>query len=471
MEKEGYLRKISAVDEVLQLEEISVLIETYPREVVVEVVRTVLDELRKTILESKNLKELEKLDLSPVKLVPLITKLVQSRMSSHLKRVINATGVVIHTNLGRSILPFEAVDAITNVADNYSNLEFNLQTGERGSRHEHVEELLIFLTGAEAAMVVNNNAGAVLLSLSTLAKNREVVVSRGELVEIGGSFRIPDVMRQSGATLKEVGTTNKTYLEDYERAITPETALLLKVHTSNFRVVGFTASVDLKDLVALSKKHNLLVMEDLGSGVFVDLSRYGLSYEPTVGDSVKTGADIITFSGDKLLGGPQAGIIIGKKEIIDSMKKHPLARALRVDKLTLAGLEATLRLYFDPDKVVEKIPTLSMILAPLSELKDKARRLKEKIEEKIGDSFEVKVEEDISRVGGGALPLEELQTIVVSVTSKKFSCQELERKLREGDLPVIVRVKDDKVLLDVRTIQPEELVEVALAFASLNLDK
>ncbi|MDP3014614.1 MAG: L-seryl-tRNA(Sec) selenium transferase [Candidatus Subteraquimicrobiales bacterium] len=471
MEKEGYLRKISAVDEVLQLEEISVLIETYPREVVVEVVRTVLDELRKTILESKNLKELEKLDLSPVKLVPLITKLVQSRMSSHLKRVINATGVVIHTNLGRSILPFEAVDAITNVADNYSNLEFNLQTGERGSRYEHVEEHLVFLTGAEATMVVNNNAGAVLLSLSTLAKDKEVIVSRGELVEIGGSFRIPDVMRQSGAKLKEVGTTNKTYLEDYERAITPETALLLKVHTSNFRVVGFTASVDLKDLVALGKKHNLLVMEDLGSGVFVDLSRYGLSYEPMVGDSVKTGADIITFSGDKLLGGPQAGIIIGKKEIIDSMKKHPLARALRVDKLTLAGLEATLRLYFDPDKIVEKIPTLSMILAPLSELKDKARRLKEKIEEKIGDSFEVKVEEDISRVGGGALPLEELQTIVVSVTSKRFSCQELERKLREGDLPVIVRVKDDKALLDVRTIQPEELVEVASAFASLNLDK
>ncbi len=471
MEKEKYLRKISPVDEVLQLDEVKGLIEIYPREIVVEVVREVLSELRKVILESKNSKELERLNLNPVELVPLIAKMIRTKVSPHLKRVINATGVVIHTNLGRSVLPFEAVDAVTNAASNYSNLEFNLEAGERGSRHEHIEDLLVFLTGAQAAMVVNNNAGAVLLALSALAKEKEVIVSRGELVEIGGSFRIPDVMRQSGAILKEVGTTNKTYLEDYERAITPETALLLKVHTSNFRVVGFTAAVDLKDLVALGHKHNLLVMEDLGSGVFIDLSQYGLSYEPTVGDSVKNGADVITFSGDKLLGGPQAGIIIGKKEIIDLMKKHPLARALRVDKLTLAGLEATLKLYLDPVKAVKNIPTLSMILVPLSELRDKAERLKKKIKEKTGELFEVSVEEDVSKVGGGALPLEELPTRVIALTSKKFSCEELEKKLRENDLPVIVRVKDDKVLLDVRTIRPEEITEIASSLALIGLKR
>lgn len=471
MEKEKYLRKISPVDEVLQLDEVKGLIEIYPREIVVEVVREILSELRKVILESKNSKELERLNLNPVELVPLIAKMIHTKVSPHLKRVINATGVVIHTNLGRSVLPFEAVDAVTNAASNYSNLEFNLEAGERGSRHEHIEDLLVFLTGAQAAMVVNNNAGAVLLALSALAKEKEVIVSRGELVEIGGSFRIPDVMRQSGAILKEVGTTNKTYLEDYERAITPEIALLLKVHTSNFRVVGFTAAVDLKDLVALGHKHNLLVMEDLGSGVFIDLSQYGLSYEPTVENSVKNGADVITFSGDKLLGGPQAGIIIGKKEIIDLMKKHPLARALRVDKLTLAGLEATLKLYLDPVKAVKNIPTLSMILVPLSELQDKAERLKKKIKEKTGELFEVSVEEDISKVGGGALPLEELPTRVIALTSKKFSCEELEKKLRENDLPVIVRVKDDKVLLDVRTIRSEEITEIASSLALVGLKR
>lgn len=467
-EKEKYLRQLSPVDEVLELPALKDLISTYPRTVVVNAVRTVIDELRKTILAAKKEDGLGEISLEPNDLVSLVSELVKKVMSPNLRRVINATGIVVHTNLGRSILAPLAVDAILSVASSYSNLEFDLDEGVRGSRHSHVEDLLCTLTGAEAAMVVNNNSGAVLLALSAIAQGKEVIISRGQLVEIGGSFRIPDVMRQGGAILKEVGTTNKTYLEDYRKAITEETALLLKVHTSNFRVVGFSAEVPLQDLVVLGGENDLLVMEDLGSGVLVDLSKYGLSHEPTVDESVKAGTDIITFSGDKLLGGPQAGIIVGKKDLVDTIKKHPLARALRVDKMTLAGLEETLRLYLDPARAVKEIPTLNMILASFPELKKKAEKLAKKIKEKVGNECSVEVIKDISRVGGGALPLEELPAAVVALSAKNLSASQLENKLRAANPPVIARVRDDMVLLDVRTIQSEEMGEIAGILAMLS---
>ncbi|MDO8885640.1 L-seryl-tRNA(Sec) selenium transferase [Candidatus Oleimmundimicrobium sp.] len=467
-EKKKYLRKLSAVDEILELSAMKDLISNYPRMVVVNAVRTVINKLRKTIIEAKKDDELKDISLEPEDLVPLVSELVKEVMSPSLRRVINATGVVVHTNLGRSILAPSAVDAVLNVASSYSNLEFNLDKGVRGDRHSHVESLLCALTGAEAAMVVNNNAGAVLLALSTIANGKEVVISRGQLVEIGGSFRIPDVMRQSGAILKEVGATNKTYLEDYREAIGEETALLLKVHTSNFKVVGFAAEVSLQDLVTLGKEHNLPVMDDLGSGVFLDLSEYGLpSHEPTVCESVKAGADIVTFSGDKLLGAPQAGIIVGEKKLIEQMKKDPLTRALRVDKLTLAGLEETLRLYLDPAKAIEEIPTLNMILTPLLELKKKAAKLARKINEKIGTKYLVEIIEDTSRVGGGALPLVELPTAVVALSAKNLSVSKLESKLRKSDPSIISRVHEDKVFLDVRTIQPEEIEEIVGVLATI----
>ncbi|MBI4733488.1 MAG: L-seryl-tRNA(Sec) selenium transferase, partial [Rubrobacteridae bacterium] len=294
------------------------------------------------------------------------------------------------------------------VAGNYSNLEFDLEKGERGSRHSHIERILTDITGAEAAMVVNNNAAAVLIALSTLSHGKEAVVSRGQLVEIGGSFRIPDVMRQSGATLVEVGTTNKTYVDDYRAAVNENTGLLMKVHPSNFRILGFTHEVALDEIVALGDELGLPVLEDLGSGVLIDLSKYGVEYEPTVQESIEAGVDVVTFSGDKLLGGPQAGLIVGKAEYISAMKKHPLARALRIDKMTLAALEATLREYLDTEKVRENNPTLRMITMSSSELQTKADALARSLSIKVGDKFEISVEPDSSRVGGGSLPLAEL---------------------------------------------------------------
>jgi len=467
VEKKEYLRQLSSVDEMLQLPAVQVLAETYPRSVVVEAIRTVINELRQTILSDNDLPDMDKLKLEPNHLVPLVSELVEKAMSPQLRRVINATGVVIHTNLGRSILCASAAEAVAEVAKSYSNLEFDLSKGARGSRHDHIEDLICTITGAESGMVVNNNAGAVLLALSAVAEGKEVIVSRGELVEIGGSFRIPDVMRQGGAILKEVGTTNKTHLVDYEKAISAETGLLLKVHTSNFKIMGFTTEIGLEELTELAKKNSLLVMHDLGSGVLVDLSKYGITYEPTVQDSVKAGVDIITFSGDKLLGAPQGGIIIGKKDLITRMKKHPLARALRVDKMTLAGLEATLRLYLDPESVVKEVPSLSMIIASESELEKKAKKLAVKLKEN-KNSYRIEVEKDTSMVGGGALPTEELPTRVVSVQAKKYSTTELEEKLRKSSPPIIVRVKEDKVLLDVRTILEEDFSEITKAFTSIN---
>jgi L-seryl-tRNA(Ser) seleniumtransferase len=394
----------------------------------------------------------------------LMEKVFEEYETPSLKRVVNATGVVIHTNLGRSPLCDKAIQEIVKVAKFYSNLEFDLLQGKRGSRYVHVEEILKEITGAEAALVVNNNAAAVLISLNTLAFGKEVIVSRGELVEIGGSFRIPEVMKWAGCILKEVGTTNKTHLSDYEKAITENTALLLKVHKSNFAIVGFTKEVSTQELVELGKKYRLSVMEDLGSGCFVDFSKYGYKKEPTVQEVLKTGADIVTFSGDKLLGGPQAGIIVGKKEFIEKIRKNPLNRALRIDKLTLAGLEATLRLYRDEALAIEHIPALKMILAKETELKKKARLLCRKLSRLEIPEFEFKVVKTTGKTGGGALPTLELPSYAVGVYSSKFSYQELQKILRENKPPIIVRIEEDTLLIDVRCLFDEDYSIILEAF-------
>jgi L-seryl-tRNA(Ser) seleniumtransferase len=345
---------------------------------------------------------------------------------------------------------------MADVAKNYSNLEYDLDLGERGSRYSHVERILCQLSGTESAMAVNNNAGAVLLALNTLAEGKEAVVSRGELVEIGGTFRIPDVMKRSGALLREVGTTNRTYISDYQEAINPQTALFLKVHTSNFRVMGFSSSTSLQELVQLGGDHRIPVMADLGSGCLVDLTRYGLEKEPTVQETIRTGADVVTFSGDKLLGGPQAGIILGKKKFLDAIKTNPLTRALRIDKLTLAALESTLLLYLDEERALEEIPTLRMLRVDRSILKKRAGRLLAKLSEAIKKRAELTLKEDVSQVGGGALPLQELPTIVLALKPIDFSVNRLEKKLREVDPPIISRISKDELILDMRTVSDEE---------------
>ena len=342
-----------------------------------------------------------------------------------------------------------------------------MSKGERGSRYSNVEEILCEISGAEAAMVVNNNAAAVLLCLETIAKNRKVIVSRGELVEIGGSFRIPDVMAKSGAILKEVGTTNRTHLKDYIAAIENDTALLMKVHTSNYSVVGFTASVTLKELVELGAKRQIPVMEDLGSGTFIDFSKYGLSKEPTVQESVSAGADVVTFSGDKLLGGPQAGIIVGKKDVIDSVKKNPLTRALRIDKLTLAALESTLRLYRDPEKAVHLIPTLHMLTIPFDLIKKRADKLYKLLSKINNPALSITLVDRSSKAGGGSLPLLDLPSKCIAVKIEGVSANSLEKRMRENMPPVIGRIEDDYFLMDLRTVQEEELTAVKNALNNL----
>lgn len=392
---------------------------------------------------------------------------LQENMRLNFRTVINATGVVIHTNMGRSLLPRAAMTGLADVGSQYSNLEFDLKTGKRGSRYSLVEELICELTGAEAALVVNNNAAAVLLVLGTIAADKQVIVSRGQLVEIGGSFRIPDVMAKSGARLVEVGATNRTHLRDYEQAVTHETGLLLKVHTSNYRMIGFTSEVPLADLVALGQRHGLPVMEDLGSGCLVDLSPFGLAKEPTVKEVVADGVDVVTFSGDKLLGGPQAGLILGKKDIIDQVKKNPLNRALRIDKFTLAGLEAVLRMYYDEHEALQKIPTLAMISASFSDIDKKAKRLSRLIKKRLAEHCLVSLVTTESRVGGGALPEQGLQSRAVALRPVHTSVNVLEQGLRNLELPIIGRIENEDYLLDMRTVDDCEvrlLADGLLAF-------
>jgi len=463
-ERSTLLRKIPKVDELLGAAEIKKLLGVHPAEVVREGIRNGLERLRQAILSAEKAEDIQEEAFALSNLLPLFEEEIAKQVNPHLRRAINATGVVIHTNLGRSPLSERALRQVEEVSRGYSNLEYDLAQGTRGSRYAHVEEILLHLSKAEGGLVVNNNAGAVLLALNTLAAGREVICSRGELVEIGGAFRIPDVMAKSGGTLREVGTTNRVHLRDYEEAISDNTGLLLKVHTSNYRVVGFTAEVSLEELVQLGKKHDLPVMNDLGSGCFIDLSAYGMEKEPTVQEAIKTGAGVVTFSGDKLLGGPQAGIILGKKELIDRIKANPLNRALRIDKLTLAALEATLIAYLSEGEAIKEIPTLRMLTIPLAELQKRARRLQHLLEQETQGAV-IEIVQATSQVGGGALPLQDLPTWAVAVKPKKASVEALEAALRNQAPPIIARISDDRLCLDLRTIQADEFSVVAHAMA------
>lgn len=455
--RQQVLRKIPSVDEILSRPEIINLLKTHPRNVVVEAIRKGLGRLREEILHKEELSQLGDALLSFEHLYPLFQKEINLQIQPRLRPVINATGVVIHTNLGRAPLHSSAIKHLIEVSKTYSNLEYDLDRGERGSRYTHIEEILCRLSGAESALVVNNNAGAVLLVLNTLAEGKEVIVSRGELVEIGGAFRIPDVMKRSGTLLREVGTTNRTHLSDYQKAIGPQTALLLKVHTSNFRVMGFASEVSLQELVQLGREHQLSVVDDLGSGCLIDLTQYGLEKEPTVQEAIKTGVDAVTFSGDKLLGGPQAGIILGKKKILDLFKINPLTRALRIDKLTLAALESTLLLYLDEKKAMEEIPTLRMLSLDTRRLKRRGRRLLKRLSGMTNKKMTFTLKEAVSQVGGGALPLQELPTVVVAIKPFDFSVNSLEENLRKGDPPIISRISKEELILDMRTVFDEEI--------------
>ena len=454
-ENKNLFSLIPKVDELLEDKNVKELLGEMPRILVVDSIREEIDILRREIRNNRlNESEIK----NRISSLPKLIKNRADRKNSYkLKKVVNGTGVVIHTNIGRSVIGHEVMENIVEIATNYSNLEYDLEKGERGLRYSHLEDIIAEITGGESAMVVNNNAAAVMLVLSTMAKNQEVIVSRGELIEIGGSFRIPDVMEQSGARLISVGTTNKTHIWDYDNAITEETSALLKVHTSNYRILGFTSQVSGEELSKLSKKYNIPLIEDLGSGVLIDLSKYGLEYEPTVQDSIKNGVDVVTFSGDKLLGGPQAGIIVGKKKYIDDMKKNPLTRAFRIDKFTISALEATFRLYLDEKEAVEKIPTLKMLTMEKAKLENKAKILYNLIIENIEcKDMKVEIVDDYSEVGGGSLPLEKLDTKCIKIGFEKMSVAEFEKHLRNYEVPIITRVYKDNVYIDLRTVAEDE---------------
>ncbi|PTX65006.1 L-seryl-tRNA(Sec) selenium transferase [Melghirimyces profundicolus] len=453
------LRRLPAVHELLERPELAPWLERLPRKWVTGAVSDVLAMCRREILENGNSGQPSP-DSLAVRAAESLLHLTQPR----LKPVLNATGIVLHTNLGRAVLSRAAADAVSRVALSACNLEYRLEEGVRGSRHDHVETLLCQLTGAEAAMVVNNNAAAVFHVLRTLARNREVIVSRGQLVEIGGSFRVSEIMGESGARLVEVGTTNKTRIRDYEQAVTADTAVLMKVHTSNFRILGFTQETSREEMAGLARRHDLLFFEDLGSGILYDLKRHGIGDEPTVRECVEAGVDLLSFSGDKLLGGPQAGILVGRKEWIDRLKKHQLTRSLRVDKFTLAALEATLRHYLDPEEAAREIPTLRQILKQPDHLREAASRLEEAIRRHSGEALETEIVPSHSEVGGGSLPGVELPTHCVAVFPRNLSLSRLDRKLRQVTVPVIGRVSTDRLFLDPRTLEEPDFPRVAESF-------
>ncbi len=497
MSHRDLLKLLPSVDQMLRKPEVRDMIKTYTRPVVTKAIRNVLERTRRGILEddgdrlisvpltdvpvSSGLAAPEQpadvpaslaVPMSPASpaspsapglekfLIGALVKELRERDLVNLKEVINGTGVVIHTNLGRSPMAKSVASDISRLAGRYLNLEYDLKNGKRGSRHDIAKDFLCSITGAEDCLVVNNNAAAVLLVLSTMASGREVIVSRGELVEIGGSFRVPEVMEQGGAKLVEVGTTNKTYAKDYERAIGDDTALLLKVHTSNYRICGFTDEVSRDELADIGKRYNLPVVEDLGSGVLVDLSEYKVGNEPTVQASIATGIDIVTFSGDKLLGGPQAGIIAGKAEYIKRITKHPLARAMRVDRLVLLALQSTLRIYMEDKGALGKIPVLEMLTMPPKKLKARANRLLELLRV-VRHYADINIEKEYSQVGGGSMPLERLETYGLKIKPQRLGVKELDDRLRFADIPVLGRIIKDRYFIDVRTVFDEQLPVLA----------
>jgi L-seryl-tRNA(Ser) seleniumtransferase len=463
------LRRLPQVDELLRHPQLAPAVAPLPRSLAAAVVRQVLAEQRRIISTTATEALPDRLDEAA--LLHHLQEALLAAAQPSLRRVVNATGVVIHTNLGRSPLGEACLSQLLEVAGRYNTLEYDLARGTRGSRQDHLEGLVQELTGAEGVLVVNNNAAGVLLALNTLARGKEVIISRGQLVEIGGSFRMPEIMAASGAILREVGTTNKTYLQDYEEAITSETAILLKVHPSNFRITGFTHEVPLTDMVALGRRFGLKIIEDLGSGCLVDLSKYGLEKEPTVQETLKAGADLVLFSGDKLLAGPQGGLILGSRDVVGALRKNPLNRALRPDKMTLAALEATLRLYLEEPRALAEIPTLRMLTRPVAELDRQARLLARRLRRRFGARLKVEVVSSEARAGGGSLPQAPLPSRALALTVPPLAPQDLEARLHQAGTPIIGRVEHGVVLLDLRTLLPgdQEAIMAALAEVLANI--
>uniref|UniRef100_A0A7C3YQL9 L-seryl-tRNA(Sec) selenium transferase n=1 Tax=candidate division WOR-3 bacterium TaxID=2052148 RepID=A0A7C3YQL9_UNCW3 len=442
--KNELLRQIPSVNTLLQKEEIRKLLLQYPRELVLFYLREELKNLREGIDEGR-IKEI---------VVENILENIREKVWPSLRRAIQGLGIILHTGLGRAPLPKIAQEALLAVTENFCNLEID-EKGRRGSRYRHIEKLLQLLTGAESGMIVNNNAGATLLVLNTFAAGKEVIVSRGELIEIGGAFRLPDVMARSGAKLVEVGTTNRTHLRDYREAINPNTALILKVHKSNYEIIGFTKEVELKELITLGREFNLLIVHDLGSGALIDLSQYGLPKEPVVRESIKEGADLCLFSGDKLLGGPQSGVIVGRKDLLDKIRKNPLTRALRCDKLTFAAMEATLRLFLDEEKLKKEHPVLNLLTKDLKTIEKEAKEVKKALAEL--KDLEVEIIDTFSLVGGGSLATAKLPSKALAIRSKKYSAERLAEILRRQPIPIFGRVENERYLLDFRTIRQDEV--------------
>lgn len=454
------LSQLPKMNELLEDVAVAPWFEVFDRSYVKNYLNEALNQVRQAILAG------EDVDISHSAVVAIAERKLTAKKRPNLRPMINATGTALHTNLGRALLSDKAVEATQRVNARYSNLEYNVEAGERGSRYAHIEDLLKELTGAEAALVVNNNAAAVMLLLTATTQGQEVLISRGELVEIGGSFRVPDVIESVGARLKEVGATNKTHLRDYERAITEETGALLRVHTSNYRVVGFSQVPDDKDLVALAHQHDLPAFNDLGSGLLIDLQPLGLPREPLVSEVVAAGYDVVSFSGDKLLGGPQAGILVGTKQYIDQLKRHPLLRALRVDKMTLAGLEATLQAYLKPEQAMKDIPLLQMLGQSEEKLARKAQTLADDIRA-LDKGYQVDITEGQSQVGGGAFPEARLATHLVEISHPDYSESTLEQKLRQAEFPIIARTSDGKVQFDVRTLLEADSGKICQALVEM----
>lgn len=449
------LKSLPKIDEIIGLLEKKDIYRQASREMVREACRDVVQKLRDKILTAAD-RQLPALSSDTASAARSVEGIIAGLHRYKLRRLVNATGVILHTNLGRAPLCPEALDRILEVGRGYSNLEFDLEQGVRGLRYDHVSRLICMLTGAEDALIVNNNAAAVLLTLNTLAEHKEAIVSRGELIEIGGEFRIPDVMTKSNSILREVGTTNRTRLADYEKAVGPNTGVILKVHTSNYRIVGFTEEAELVPLVALGKKHGIPVFDDLGSGCLIDLAAFGLQHEPTVREVLASGVDVVTFSGDKLLGGPQAGIIVGKKDIVAQIKKNPLNRALRIDKFTLAALEATLMHYLTPEEAPQTLRSLKALTEPQSDVKKRARKLIRKLIHAGIPDLTYELQDAKAAAGGGSLPTQDIPTAVVAVKSAKITASHMEIKLRQAALPIIVRVDEDAIMIDLRTVSEEE---------------
>ncbi|MCF6159311.1 MAG: L-seryl-tRNA(Sec) selenium transferase [wastewater metagenome] len=500
-------RTIPSVHKLLESPEISQLMTMYPRQVVVNILREVLENIRQSLVcktdtlhrhdnsrgtslnppftkggmneeergnsgkekeeKGEGSDQLKAIDLTPGRISCLVQQVLRQKFNG-IGYAVNATGIILHTGLGRSPLADTAAEQIADIVKGYCTLEIERLTGRRGSRYQGIEKLVCMITGAESALVVNNNAAAVLLALDTIARGKEVIISRSELVEIGGSFRMPDVMSRSGACLVEVGTTNKTYLSDYSNAITEHTGLILKVHQSNFKIIGFTKSVDLKDLASLGKTHTIPVVYDLGSGAFVDLHKFGLPYEPTVQEAIKAGTDIVTFSTDKLLGGPQGGIIAGKKKWIDLLKKNPLTRALRVGKLTVAALEATLRLYLEEDRALKEIPTLKMMVTPPEIVEARCKRLTDSIRQETKAFLNISLLDGASEMGGGSLPGEVIPTKRISLHSETLHAEELAARLRSNTPPIFTRIERNCVIMDMRTVSDTEIDIIATALEKVS---